>query len=147
MKIVSTNKKARFQYHLLETFEAGIQLLGTEVKSLRQGSASLAEAFCKFENGELYLINANISQYSHGSHWNHDPLRKRKLLLHRKELLKIHQKAKEKGLTIIPTKIYFNERGIAKVEIALAKGKRLYDKREDIAKRDMERRLKRKLDI
>lgn len=147
MKIVSTNKKARFQYHLLETFEAGIQLLGTEVKSLRQGSASLSEAFCKFENGELYLINANISQYSHGSHWNHDPLRKRKLLLHKKELLRISQKVREKGLTIIPTKIYFNERGIAKVEIALAKGKRLYDKREDIAKRDLERRLKRKLDI
>ncbi|ACR80415.1 MULTISPECIES: SsrA-binding protein SmpB [Kosmotoga] len=146
MKIVATNKKARFQYHILETYEAGIQLLGTEVKSLRNGSASISEAFCKFEDGELFLINANISQYSHGTHWNHDPLRKRKLLMHKRELLRIAQKVKERGLTLIPTKIYFNDKGIAKVEIALAKGKRLYDKREDIAKRDLERRLKRRVD-
>lgn len=146
MKVVATNKKARFQYHILETYEAGIQLLGTEVKSLRNGSASISEAFCKFEDGELYLINANISQYSHGTHWNHDPLRKRKLLMHKRELLRIAQKVRERGLTLIPTKIYFNDKGIAKVEIALAKGKRLYDKREDIAKRDLERRLKRRVD-
>jgi len=147
VKIVVTNKKARFQYHLLDSYEAGMELMGTEVKSLRLGGASLVDAYCKIENGELFLIDCNISQYSHGNFWNHDPRRKRRLLMHRKEILKLDQKTKEKGLTIIPTKIYFNDSGRAKVEISLARGKRLFDKREDIARRDVERKLRQRVDI
>lgn len=146
MKIVGINKKARFEYHLMETFEAGISLVGTEVKSLRLNSVSLVDAYCKIESYEIFLVDANISQYSHGNVWNHEPKRKRKLLMHKREILRINQKVKEKGLTIVPTKIYFNDKGIAKVEIALAKGKKLYDKRETIAKRDMDRRMKQKED-
>ncbi|MFO7881741.1 MAG: SsrA-binding protein SmpB [Kosmotogaceae bacterium] len=146
MKIIAKNKKARHLYHFLESYEAGIQLLGTEVKSLRQGAVSIVEAYCRFIDGELYLINANIGQYSHGAQWNHDPLRERKLLLHKSELIKIYQKVREKGLTIVPTRIYFNDSGIAKVEIVLAKGKKLYDRREDMIKREQERRIRRKED-
>ncbi len=146
MKIIAKNKKARHLYHFLESYEAGIQLLGTEVKSLRKGAVSIVEAYCKFIDGELYLLNANIGQYSHGAQWNHDPLRERKLLLHKSELIKIHQKVREKGLTVVPTVIYFNDSGIAKVEIVLAKGKKLYDRREDIIKREQERRIRRKED-
>lgn len=146
MKIVGVNKKARFEYHILETFEAGISLVGTEVKALRQNSVSLVDAYCKVEGYEIFLMEANISQYSHGNVWNHEPKRKRKLLMHKREILRINQKVKEKGLTIIPIKIYFTNKGIAKVEIALAKGKKLYDKRETIAKRDMDRRMKQRED-
>ncbi|MFW6120054.1 MAG: SsrA-binding protein SmpB [Petrotogales bacterium] len=146
VKIIAKNKKARHLYHFLESYEAGIQLLGTEVKSLRKGAVSIVEAYCKFIDGELYLLNANIGQYSHGAQWNHDPLRERKLLLHKSELIKIHQKVREKGLTVVPTVIYFNDSGIAKVEIVLAKGKKLYDRREDIIKREQERRIRRKED-
>lgn len=146
MKIIAKNKKARHLYHFLESYEAGIQLLGTEVKSLRKGAVSIVKAYCKFIDGELYLLNANIGQYSHGAQWNHDPLRERKLLLHKSELIKIHQKVREKGLTVVPTVIYFNDSGIAKVEIVLAKGKKLYDRREDIIKREQERRIRRKED-
>lgn len=147
MKIVATNKKARFLYHLMDTFEAGIELVGTEVKSLRLNGASLVDAFGKIENGEIFLIDCNISQYTHGNMWNHEPKRKRKLLMHKKEILRLDQKLKEKGLTLVPTKLYFNSSGKAKVELALAKGKRLFDKREDIAKRDVQRRLRQQTDI
>ncbi|MGC9383312.1 MAG: SsrA-binding protein SmpB [Kosmotogaceae bacterium] len=146
MKTIAKNKKARHLYHFLESYEAGIQLLGTEVKSLRQGAVSIVESYCRFINGELYLINANIGQYSHGAQWNHDPMRERKLLLHKKQLIKIYQKVREKGLTIVPTKIYFNDSGIVKVEIVLAKGKKLYDRREDMIKREQERKIRRKED-
>ncbi len=142
----SANKKARFLYHLSDFYEAGLELLGTEVKSLRLGGASLIDAFCKIENGEIFMIDCNISQYSHGNVWNHDPRRKRRLLMHKKEILRLDQKVKEKGLTIVPTRIFFNDKGKAKVEIALARGKRLFDKREDIAKRDVERRMRQQTD-
>jgi SsrA-binding protein len=147
MKTVVTNKKARFQYHLMDSYEAGIELVGTEVKSLRLGGASLIDAYCKIENGEIFLMECNISQYTHGNVWNHEPRRKRRLLMHRKEILRLDQKIKEKGLTIIPLRIYFNDKGKAKVEISLAKGKRLFDKREDIAKRDVERRMRQRTDL
>lgn len=142
MKTVVTNRKARFQYFLLEKWEAGLSLKGTEVKSLREGAASLNESYCKIEGNEVFLLESNITPYNQGNIWNHDPKRKRKLLMHKKEILKIKQKLMEKGLTLIPVKIYFNDKGKAKVEVALAKGKKLYDKRETIQKRDTERRLR-----
>ncbi len=144
MKTVVTNRKARFQYFLLEKWEAGISLKGTEVKSLREGAASLNESYCKIEDNEMYLVDSNITPYNQGNIWNHDPKRKRKLLMHKKEILKIKQKIMEKGLTLVPVKIYFTEQGKAKIEIALAKGKRLYDKRETIQKRDTERKIRKR---
>ena len=146
MKIVVANKKARFEYFILETFEAGLALMGTEVKALRQGSISLVDSYCKIEDYELFLVDANISQYSHGNIWNHEPTRKRKLLMHKREIIRINQKVKEKGLTIVPLKIYFNDKGKAKVEIALVKGKHVYDKRDAIAARDIDRRMKQRDD-
>ncbi len=143
MKTVVTNRKARFQYFLLEKWEAGLSLKGTEVKSLREGAVSLNESYCKIEGNEVFLLESNITPYNQGNIWNHDPKRKRKLLMHKKEILKIKQKLMEKGLTLIPVKIYFNDKGKAKVEVALAKGKKLYDKRETIQKRDTERKLRR----
>ena len=144
MKTVVTNRKARFQYFLLENWEAGMSLRGTEVKSLREGAASLNESYCKIEGNEMYLVDSNITPYNQGNIWNHDPKRKRKLLMHKKEILKIKQKIMEKGLTLVPVKIYFNDQGKAKIEIALAKGKRLYDKRETIQKRDTERKIRKR---
>lgn len=141
-KIIATNRKASFNYHLLERFEAGIQLTGSEVKSLRTASANISEAYAVMKKGELWLINSNISPYEPANYLNHKPKRDRKLLLHRRELLKIDQKLKERGLTLVPTKLYFKE-GRAKCEIALAKGKKSYDKRESIKKRDMDRELSR----
>jgi SsrA-binding protein len=143
MKTVVTNRKARFQYFLFEKWEAGLSLKGTEVKSLREGAASLNESYCRIEGNEVFLLESNITPYNQGNIWNHDPKRKRKLLMHKKEILKIKQKLMEKGLTLIPVKIYFNDKGKAKVEVALAKGKKLYDKRETIQKRDTERKLRR----
>lgn len=142
IKIVGTNRKAKFQYEIIEKYEAGIVLLGTEVKSLRESKVNIQDAYGKFINDELWLINSHISEYKYGNINNHDPLRNRKLLLNRRELRKIKSKLQEKGLTIIPTKIYFKN-SYAKVEIALAKGKKLYDKRETIKKREIERKLKR----
>jgi len=144
VKTVVTNRKARFQYFLLENWEAGMSLRGTEVKSLREGAASLNESYCKIEGNEMYLVDSNITPYNQGNIWNHDPKRKRKLLMHKKEILKIKQKIMEKGLTLVPVKIYFNDQGKAKIEIALAKGKRLYDKRETIQKRDTERKIRKR---
>lgn len=137
------NKKASFEYHLLEKFVAGISLQGSEIKSIREGKASLQEAYCTFLHNEMFIKNMNISPYKEATHANHDPKRERKLLLNRKELDKIEAKYQEKGLTIVPTRLFLNDRGLAKVEIALAKGKKLYDKREDIKQKDIKRDMER----
>lgn len=142
VKTVADNRRARHEYHLIETFEAGIVLFGTEVKSIRQGRANLADAFARFEDGELWLYNCHISPYDHGNRFNHEPARKRKLLLHAREILKIKQQMNEKGLTLIPLKLVFRG-NLCKVDLSLAKGKHLYDKRESTAKRDSKRQLER----
>ena len=143
MKIVAVNKKAKTDYEILETFEAGMVLTGTEVKSLREGRVSFKDAFCKIKDGEVWLLNLHIAPYEHASKvFNHDPERPRKLLMHKREIKRLTGKLQERGLTLIPTKIYFNKRGYAKVEIALAKGRKKYDKREVIKKREMERHMK-----
>ncbi|AER40451.1 MAG: SsrA-binding protein SmpB [Flavobacteriales bacterium] len=134
------NKKARFQYQFLEEYIAGIQLLGTEVKSIRQNRANITESFCQIKNGELYSINMYIAEYQLGI--NHKSKRERKLLLTKKELMRIEKKLKEPGFTIIPTKLFFNDKGYAKVQIFLSKGKKIYDKREFIRKRDLLREEK-----
>lgn len=141
-KIITANRKASFEYHLLERFEAGIALMGSEVKSLRDGGANISEAYAIFKGAELWLINANINPYEPANYLNHKPKRDRKLLLHKKEILKIIMKLKEKGLTLIPTKLYFKN-GLAKIEVALAKGKKSYDKRASIKKKDIDRELSR----
>ena len=138
------NKKARFNFHLLEKLEAGIALLGTEVKSLRQGRASLEEAYCRLRGGELYLVGCNIGLYEHGNMLNHEPLRARKLLVHGRELKRIEVKMSQKGLTIVPIRIYFSE-GWAKVEIALAEGKTHGDKRDKIRDRQVTREIDREM--
>ncbi len=137
------NKKASFEYNFLSTYKAGIMLTGTEIKSVREGKASLNDAFCLFVNDELWIRNMHISEYKQGSYNNHEPKRPRKLLLNRIELNKLQSNLKDKGTTIIPIQLFFNERGIAKVEIALARGKKMFDKRETIKKRDVERELSR----
>ncbi len=137
------NKRAAFEYSFLATYKAGIMLTGTEVKSIREGKANLTDSFCIITNGELWVKNLHISEYSHGSYNNHDPKRMRKLLLNKSELTKLQSKMKEKGNTIIPIQIFFNERGLAKLEIALARGKKEFDKREGIKKRDIEREISR----
>ncbi len=142
MRIITENKKALFNYEILERLEAGIALLGSEVKSIREGRVSLKESFADIKNGEVYLINCHISPYEAANRFNHEPLRPRKLLLHRQEIKRLTGKIKEKGLTLIPTKIYFNDKGKVKVEIALARGKRAYEKKEAIKARDIERELR-----
>lgn len=138
---LATNRKARHDYHIIETYEAGIALAGTEVKSLRQGKANLKDSFARVEKGELFLYNMHISPYEKGNIFNKDPLRPRKLLMHRKEIDRLYGLVKEKGVTLIPLRVYLNERGLVKVELAVAKGKTLYDKREDIKRRDAEREM------
>jgi SsrA-binding protein len=135
---VADNRKAGFDYHLLETFEAGIVLLGTEIKAIREGHVQLRDSFCRMDRGEAYLLNAHIGQYSHGGYSTHDPTRTRKLLLHRTELNKLLGKTVEKGLTVVPLKMYFKN-GRIKVAIALARGKKAYDKRETIRRREADR--------
>ena len=142
IKLVANNKKAYHDYFILETFEAGIALAGTEVKSLRMGKCSVKEAFIRIDNGEVYIYGMHISPYEKGNLFNRDPLRPRKLLLHGYEIRKIAGKVSEKGLTIVPTKVYFRD-SLAKMEIALARGKKLYDKRADIAKKDLRREAER----
>lgn len=146
-QVVIQNRKARHDYHILETMEAGLVLQGTEVKSLREGRGNLVDSYAKIQNGEVFLYNFHISPYSGERRFNHDPLRVKKLLLQRKEIGKLIGRVEEKGLTLVPLKVYFKN-GKAKVELALARGKKLYDRREDIAERDakraMERALKRK---
>ena len=141
-KIIATNKKAFHDYFVLEKLEAGLCLTGTEVKSSREGRVNLKDSYAAVKGGEAYLLNCHISPYSHGNRENHDPTRARKLLLHRKEIRYLWSQVRQKGVTIVPLRVYLKE-GRAKVEIALAKGKKLYDKRETIAKRDAEREIER----
>ncbi|QSQ10446.1 SsrA-binding protein [Koleobacter methoxysyntrophicus] len=138
-KDLITNRKARHDFHIEETYEAGIALTGTEVKSLRAGKGNLKDSYARIENGELLLYNMHISQYEQGNRFNHDPTRTRKLLMHKREIMRLFGYVKEKGYSLVPLRVYVNERGKVKVEIALAKGKKLYDKRQDIARRDAER--------
>jgi SsrA-binding protein len=138
-KVNIKNRRASFEYFLLEDFTAGIQLTGTEIKSVREGKASIADAFCAFRNDELFVINMHIAEYTYGTYSNHDPKRDRKLLLNRRELKKLLTKTKEKGLTIIPTLLFISDRGLAKLNISLARGKHSYDKRESIKQKDIKR--------
>ena len=140
IKIITNNSKARFNYFLEDFLECGIELKGSEIKSIRKTGASLQDAYVLFRNGEAYLLNMHVAPYENGNIFNHEPNRTRKLLLHKKEIKKMEQKATENALTVVPTKIYL-KRGKLKVEIALAKGKKLYDKRETIKKRDDERMM------
>lgn len=142
IRVIANNRKARHLYQVLETLEAGLVLRGTEVKSLREGKASLGDAYAVIENGEAWLVNLHISPYEQGNQFNHEPLRRRKLLVHRRDLRRLTGKTQEKGLTLVPLRLYFKE-GWAKVELALARGKKTHDKREDIAKRDAERDMAR----
>ncbi|HXH18674.1 MAG TPA: SsrA-binding protein SmpB [Chitinophagales bacterium] len=137
------NKRASFDYHLLEKFTAGIQLTGTEIKSIRESKASISDAYCIFRNGELWVKNMHISEYEKGTFANHEPLRERKLLLKKNELNKLDKKIREKGFTIIPLSVFISGRGFAKMEIALAKGKKVHDKRESIREKDTRRELER----
>lgn len=134
--ITIKNKKAYFEYHILDKYVAGIELLGTEIKSIRAGKANLSDGFCTFVGNELYAFNIHISEYSMGSFRNHEPKRNRRLLLNKKELKKLQSKTQDKGITIVPLQIFFNERGFAKMEIALAQGKKLHDKRDSLKERD-----------
>ena len=137
------NKKATFEYEFLDTFEAGIMLQGTEIKSIREAKVSLRDAYCFFKRGELYVKSLYIKEYKHGNQFNHEPRRTRKLLLRKSELRKLEKRVKERGFTIVPYRLYLNERGIAKLEIALAQGKKVYDKRRSIKERDTKRELER----
>ncbi len=142
--ITIKNKKARFEYELLDKYTAGIVLGGTEIKSLRYGKASITESFCEFnDRGELFVINMQIDEYSHASHYNHKPKAQRKLLLQKRELKKLQKEVTASGLTIVPLTLFINDRGLAKIQLALAKGKKLYDKRETIKDRDNKRELAR----
>lgn len=142
-KINILNKRAKFDYEILDKYTAGIVLTGTEIKSLRLGKASIAEGFCEFHSNELFLINATIEEYLYGNHYNHKTKSERKLLLNRRELKKLEKDTQAKGLTIVPLRLFINEKGLAKITIALARGKKNYDKRETIKDRDNKRDLDR----
>jgi SsrA-binding protein len=142
IQIVTSNRKATHEYHIDERVEAGMVLQGTEVKSIRDGKVNLQEAYCSVERGEMMLLQCHIAPYSHGNRANHDPVRPRKLLLHRREIVRLEKAAAQKGYTLIPLKIYF-KKGKAKIEIGLGKGKKLFDKRADIAERDVKRKMSR----
>ena len=144
VKVVATNRKARFEYFLLEQFEAGISLFGSEIKSVRAGQISLAEAFVQTDGIEAWLMNAHIAPYVQANRYNHDPKRPRRLLLHKREIREMWDAVRQKGMTIVPVKVYLKD-GRAKVEVSLAKGKKLYDKRQDIARRDQARELEREV--
>src|SRR5210317_181672 len=135
-KVQIKNRKARFQYEILDKYTAGIVLKGTEIKAIREGKASIAESFCEFSNGELLVVNMTVQEYSHASHYNHNPKSERKLLLNRSELKKLEKEVKNSGLTIIPLLLFTNDRGLAKLQIALCKGKKEFDKRETIKERE-----------
>lgn len=137
------NRKARFEYEILDKYTAGIVLRGTEIKAIREGKASIVESFCEFANGELFIINMTIQEYSHATYFNHAPKSERKLLLQRRELKKLEKEVKNSGLTIVPLVLYTNDKGLAKLEIALAKGKKQFDKRETMKERDTQRDLSR----
>jgi SsrA-binding protein len=142
MKIIASNKKAYHNYEIVESLEAGIALLGSEVKSVREGRISLKDSYAEIKNGEVYLVQAHISLYEPANRFNHDPLRERKLLLHRREIKRLIGKIREKGFTLVPTKVMFNEKGKVKVEISLARGKRLYEKKRAIKERDLAREMR-----
>ncbi|MGE5583664.1 MAG: SsrA-binding protein SmpB [Bacillota bacterium] len=148
-KRIAENRRARHDYFIEETFEAGISLTGTEVKSLRLGKGNLQDSYAQISNNEVFLHNCHISPYDFGNRFNHDPLRTRKLLMHKEEIRRLFAKTREKGLTLVPLQMYFNEKGRVKLELALARGKKLYDKREDIAmrdaKRDIEKAIKQRM--
>ncbi len=144
VKNVATNRKAYHDYSILDTYEAGLALKGTEVKSLRVGKVSLRESFAQFENNELYLMNMHISPYAFGNIFNVDPKRKRKLLLHKREIDRLKGQVQKKGLTLVPLRVYF-KRGYAKIELALAKGKKLYDKRRALAEKDAQREVEKEI--
>lgn len=137
------NRRAKFEYHFIDTYEAGIVLQGTEIKSIRRGQANLSDAYCFFKDGELFIKSMFISEYENGTYANHEPRRTRKLLLHRRELRKLERRVKEKGMTIVPYRLYISERGLVKLEIALSQGKRSFDKRQTIKDRDSQRELSR----
>lgn len=143
MKVIANNKKARHEYFIDEVYEAGLVLTGTEIKSIRNGKVSIKEAYAKIIDGEVLILGMNISPYEQGNRFNVDSLRPRKLLLHRREINKLIGKLKVGGITLIPLRIYLNDRGKAKIEIAVARGKKLYDKRDSIARRDTERKMQR----
>ncbi|MBF0596747.1 SsrA-binding protein SmpB [Faecalibacter rhinopitheci] len=142
-EVTIKNKRARFEFELMDSFDAGIQLFGTEIKSIRMGKASITESFCQIKDGEIYIINMFIDEYDWGTHYNHKTRRDRKLLLQKKEIKKLERKTKESGLTIVPTTLYINNKGFAKLRVYLAKGKKLYDKRETIKGKDLKRDLDR----
>lgn len=141
-RVVAVNRRARHEYHIEDTYEAGLALTGTEVKSLRAGRASIQEAFARIDAGEVWLYHMHIPPYDSGGYTNHDPLRRRKMLLHRGEIRRLVGKAQQKGYTLVPLRLYFT-RGMAKIELAVARGKKLFDKRADIARRDAERQMRR----
>jgi SsrA-binding protein len=144
IKVIATNRKARHLYHFADTLEAGLVLMGSEIKSIRAGRVSLQEGFVVFQDGEAWLVNVHIAQYDPASMQNHEPRRRRKLLLHRREIDRLRGRTQEKGYTVVPTKLYLKD-GRAKIEIALARGKKLHDKRQTIAKRDAKRQVERAL--
>ncbi len=141
-RLIAKNKKAFFNYEIIEAYETGIALLGTEVKSVREGRISLKESYAEVKDGEVFLVNCHISPYEAANRFNHDPLREKKLLLHKREIKRLSGKIREKGLTLVPTKILINEKGRVKVEIGLAKGKRAYQKRDVIRERDRDREMR-----
>ena len=143
IKIIATNKKARHDYFIEETYQAGVALTGTEIKSVRAGKVSIKESYAKVEHGEVIIYGMNISQYEQGNRFNVDPLRPRKLLLHKREIRKILGATTEQGLTVVPLQMYINEKGLAKIDIAIARGKKLYDKRDDMSKKDADRKMER----
>lgn len=145
VKVIANNKKARHEYFIEETYEAGISLKGTEVKSIRGGSANLKDGYAEIKDGEVILHNVHISPYEQGNIFNVDPTRPRKLLLHKREIRKLIGYINQKGLTLIPLKLYINERGLVKLQLALAKGKKIYDKRDTMAKKDAQRRIQKEL--
>jgi SsrA-binding protein len=145
MKIVASNKKAYFNYEIVETMEAGIALLGSEVKSIREGRVSLKDSYAEVKNGEVFLLHMNISPYEQANIFNHDPLREKKLLLHRREIKRLIGKIREMGYTLVPTKVILNDKGRVKVEISLAKGKRTYEKKRAIKEREIEREVRAEL--
>jgi SsrA-binding protein len=142
IKVLSVNRKARFNYAIEEAFECGIELVGTEVKSMKEGRFSFADAYATVEDGQLWLVDFHVSPYSHGNIFNHDPLRRRRLLVHKKEIRRLRRVTDEKGLTLVPMRFYL-KRGLVKCELAIAKGKKLFDKREDIKRRDVRREIER----
>ncbi|MDN2567140.1 SsrA-binding protein SmpB [Aquibium sp. A9E412] len=139
VRTVADNRKARFAYEILDTLEAGLVLTGTEVKSLREGHANIQESYASVEDGEIWLINAHIPEYLAGNRFNHDPRRRRKLLLNKREMARLAQSVEREGMTMVPLKLYFNERGLAKLQLAVARGKKLHDKRETMKQRDWNR--------